>query len=31
MSIAIPLIVISALVLALGFWEDWRDKKHGRR
>jgi hypothetical protein len=29
MSIAIPLIVISALVLALGFWEDWRDK-HGR-
>jgi hypothetical protein len=29
MNIAIPLIVISALVLALGFWEDWRDK-HGR-
>ena len=29
MSIAIPLIVISALVLALGYIEDWRDK-HGR-
>jgi hypothetical protein len=30
MNIAIPLIVISALVLALGFWEDWRET-HGRR